>query len=477
MKILVVDDEPGLLKLIKMNLAEVGHQVACAETFAGGLAQFQLGLYDLVLCDIGLPDGNGLDLLSQMHAQSPETPIVMITAHGSIQSALTAMKNGAYDYIQKPFEIEEIGIILERAQREKSLVAENIRLKKNIASEFDFSKIIGKSAALQAIFDKIRRVADTRTTVLILGESGTGKELIAKAIHFNSPRHNKPFVVLDCSAIAANLLESELFGHVKGAFTGADRPRKGLCEEAHGGTLFLDEIGEMPLDLQSKLLRLLQEQSFRKVGETQPTNVDIRILAATNRNLEDEVKNGRFREDLFYRLNVVALSLPPLRERKEDIPILCQNFLERFSRDYQRKAKQFAPDVMERLLAYDWPGNIRQLHNVMEQVVVMSTDDIITADLLPPPFKEVPLAGPVTIPENEWDLKKAIERVTAYTEECLIRKALAQTKFNKTKAAQLLGLSRRALIYKTQEYKIHAGGPDLDDAETEDKESPSEREA
>jgi two-component system response regulator AtoC len=286
--------------------------------------------------------------------------------------------------------------------------------------------------------------------------------LIAKAIHFNSPRKADPFIVVDCGAIPDHLLESELFGHLKGAFTGADRNKKGLCEEADKGTLFLDEIGELPLDLQSKLLRLLQESTLRRVGDTKQIPVDIRVIAATNRNLEEEIKGGRFRQDLFYRLNVVPIHAPALRERREDIPLLATHFLKHYAKEYGRGLIGIDPEVMQRLVSFDWPGNVRQLQNLIEQMVVMTDAHSLTPKDLPPPLNTTALNEPPTLQADEWDLKKALSQVQAYTEECLIRKALNHTKNNKTKAADLLGISRRALIYKVQEYKLEDVSPDLE---------------
>jgi two-component system response regulator AtoC len=308
-----------------------------------------------------------------------------------------------------------------------------------------------------------------------LGESGTGKELLAKAVHFNSDRKDKPFVIVDCGAVPPNLLESELFGHVKGAFTGADRPKKGLCEEANEGTLFLDEIGEMPLDLQTKLLRLLQESTIRKVGDTKVFPIDIRVIAATHRNLEEEVKTQKFRQDLYYRLNVVPLVAPALRERRDDIPLLAHHFLKKYAKEYKRDVTTIAPEVMERLVQYEWPGNVRQLENLIEQMVVMSDSPLLKIENLPPPLSTAPNSdsresAPPTLDPNDWDLKKALDRVQSYTEECMIKRAMNFTKNNKTKAAELLGLSRRALIYKVQEYKID--GIPLNDEEKDSHDSP-----
>lgn len=475
MKILIIDDEVNLLKLLHLSLSDAKTQVTTADTAAKGLEAFKNDVFDMVLCDIGLPDRDGLEVLAELKSSSPDVPVVMITAHGSIQTALTAMKNGAYDYIQKPFEPEEIRIVAERAVRENKLRSDVIRLKKEVAGQFDFSNIIGNSAKMKEAFQRIKKAADTKSTILILGESGTGKELLAKAVHFNSDRRDKPFVVVDCGAIPPNLLESELFGHIKGAFTGADRAKKGLCEEAHEGTLFLDEIGEMPLDLQTKLLRLLQESTIRKVGDTKSVSIDIRIIAATNRNLEDEVKAQRFRQDLYYRLNVVPLHAPALRERRDDIPLLAHHFLKKYAKEYKREVTTIDPQVMGKLVQYEWPGNVRQLENLIEQMIVMSEGAILKIENLPPPLNDATSkasseAAPPSMDPNDWDMKKALERVQSYTEECMIKRAMNFTKNNKTKAAELLGISRRALIYKVQEYKID--GVTITDEEKESHDSP-----
>ena len=466
MNVLIIDDEASLLKLLQLSLKSETTKISTAENGAKGLEMFQSDLFDVVLCDIGLPDRDGLDLLQEFKNLRPEIPVIVITAHGSIQSALTAMKRGAYDYVQKPFEPEEIKIVIERALHQKNLEAENSRLKREVSTQYQFSNIIGTSVAIKNVFERIKRSADTKGTILILGESGTGKELIAKAIHFNSPRKDKPMVVVDCASIPSNLLESELFGHVKGAFTGADRPKKGLCEEADGGTLFLDEIGELPLDLQAKLLRLLQESTIRKVGDTKPISIDVRIVAATHRNLEEEVKQGRFRQDLFYRLNVVPIHAPALRERKEDIPLLAKHFLKKYAKNYLREIESIDTKVMSRFMEFSWPGNVRQLENLLEQMVIMSEGKVLLESNLPPPLNaSVPVEPAPALPDS-WDLKKTLAQIQAYTEESMIRRALKHTQNNKTKAAELLGLSRRALIYKAQEYNLkEVDEKDLDEAE------------
>ena len=458
MKILVIDDESSLLKLLQLSLKS-DFDIRVAENATSGLAAFEQDTFDCIVCDVGLPDLNGIEVLKKIHTQNPELPVIMITAHGTVSSALSAMKAGAYDYIQKPFEPEELKIVINRAAHERQLSSKVARLQREVFDKYDFSKIIGQAPSMKTLFSRIGKAADTKSTILISGESGTGKELIAKSIHFNSSRKEAPFIVIDCSAIPANLLESELFGHARGAFTGADRAKKGLFEEAHHGTVFLDEIGELPLELQSKLLRVLQESTIRRVGETQAIDIDIRVIAATNRNLENEVKSGRFRQDLFYRLNVIPISAPPLRERKEDIVVLANHFLKRFAKDYSREPKRLSPTVIDRIQSFEWPGNVRQLENLIEQMVVMSESETIDVKDLPPPLADGIPAEPPALPANSWDLKTALQKVTQYTEECLIRKALQHTQNNKTKASDLLGISRRALIYKVQEYRIEKVPP------------------
>lgn len=455
MKVLIIDDEPSLLRLLEISLKKAGYESTTANSAATGLQAFQSDVYDAVLCDIGLGSENGLDVLASIKTKHTELPVIMITAHGSVETAIKAMKLGAYDYVQKPFEPEEIHFVLERAIREHSLQSDLQRLRQHVEKEFDFSNLIGRSPAMKTLFTQIRKAAETNATVMISGESGTGKELIAKAIHFNSIRKNKGFVVVDCGSIPTNLLESELFGHAKGAFTGADQMKRGLCEEAHLGSLFLDEIGEMPLELQTKLLRLLQESTIRRIGDTKEIHLNLRVIAATNRKLEEEVQNKHFREDLFYRLNVISLEAPALRDRKEDIPLLSKHFLQKMCADHSKKIQGFRPECLKIFHEYHWPGNVRQLENVIEQAVVMSDGEWIEPEHLPKnlPQKASELDSIGAI-DDDLNLKASLDRVQSLTEIKLIRKALEKTGFNKTKAAQLLGISRRSLIYKTQIYKI-----------------------
>lgn len=459
MKILIIDDEPSLLKLLEISLKSPEREIYTADQGKKGLEIFDSEIFDVVLCDIGLGDMDGIEVLKQLKQRQAHIPVIMITAHGSVETAIKAMKLGAYDYVQKPFEPEEIGFVIERACRESNLLKDIHRLRQEVQKEYDFSNIIGTSSPMKKLFDRMRKAADTKGTILITGESGTGKELIAKAIHFNSSRRDKAFVVVDCSAIPSNLLESELFGHIKGAFTGADSTKKGLCEEAHQGSLFLDELGELPLELQSKLLRLLQESSIRRIGDTKEIKLDIRVIAATNRNLEEEVKSKRFREDLYYRLNVVPLHAPALRERPEDIPILAAHFLKKYTQEHGRKIQSFSPEVLQVFAEYHWPGNVRQLENCIEQMVIMTEGPQIGIDTLPPSLQSPSspnIPALTDIPSEEWNLKAVLERVLTVTERNLIQKALEHTNFNKTKAAQLLGISRRSLIYKTQDYGLQA---------------------
>ncbi|TVQ77381.1 MAG: sigma-54-dependent Fis family transcriptional regulator [Bradymonadales bacterium] len=454
MKILVIEDEVAFARLLKSSLEKENREIECVESIASAKALQDQVDFDLVICDISLPDGNGIQHLETRKRESDSAVFIMMTAHGSVDSALQAMKLGAYDYLQKPFEPEELEIVIERAFRERQLESRYLQLKQEVQSEYDFSQILGKSEPMQALFRKMRKAAETKSTVLIHGESGTGKELIARAIHYNSPRRDQSFVIVDCGSIPANLIESELFGHAKGAFTGAHQHRQGLAEEAHLGSLFLDEIGELPLEMQTKLLRFLQESTLRRVGETKAREVDVRIVAATNRDCGEEVKAKRFREDLFYRLNVIPLTAPSLRERQEDIPLLAQHFVSKFCKERKAGPHRLSPGVIQKLMSYSWPGNVRQLENVIEQMLVMADQEIIDEAMLPHPLADNPEGPEITFDPSEWDLKKALSKIHAYTEKYMIRRALQETNNNKTKAAQLLKISRRSLIYKAQEYGL-----------------------
>lgn len=382
--VLIVDDEPNYLVVLEELLSDEGYTVLTADNARVGLELAMNNDVDAVVTDMKMPDIDGMVFLENLHRLKPDLPIVMMTAYGTIEKAVEAMKKGAFDYICKPFENDEFKMVVARAVEHFKLVCRNRELEEEVKNRYSFRNIIGKSPAMQKVFYTIEKVAPSRSTVLITGESGTGKELIAKAIHYHSPRKDKPFVSVNCGALPETLLESELFGHERGAFTGALQQRKGRFELAHEGTLFLDEISEMPLHLQVKLLRVLQEMEFERVGGTQTVRVDVRIIAASNRDLKKEVETGMFRSDLFYRLNVVNIHLPPLRERKEDIPLLITHFLEKYSKEagYSEPLK-VDRDAMQCLMEYHWPGNVRELENVIERAILLSSGNVITLADLP----------------------------------------------------------------------------------------------
>ncbi len=382
-RILVVDDEQNARDALKTILAEEGYEVKEAADGAAGLALLPTFRPDAVLCDIKMPQMDGLELLTQARADGHTCVFVMMTAFASLETAVQTMKAGAEDYVTKPVDVSSVLAKLEKVLEKKALRQENELLRERLREKHKFSNIIGESTELQSVFDVVVRAAPTRATILVLGESGTGKELIAQAIHEASPRHDKPFVKVNCGALTETLLESELFGHEKGSFTGAAGRREGRFELAHGGTLFLDELGEVSAGLQVKLLRVLQQQEFERVGGTQTIKVDVRVVAATNRDLEAAVKSGHFREDLYYRLNVVSVTLPPLRRRKSDIPALVNHFLEHYCDVHGKRLKGLAPGTLNALLSYDWPGNVRELGNVIERAVVLARGTELTSDDLP----------------------------------------------------------------------------------------------
>jgi two-component system response regulator AtoC len=410
-------------------------------------------LYDIVLCDIRMPLMDGMTFLKKMAEEDlTEATVIMMSAYGTIDDAIEAMKIGAYDYVSKPFKPDEILLTLKKAEERERLRRENLHLRSEIRKEYSFENIIAKSAEMHRIFESVRKVADYKTTVLITGESGTGKELIARAIHYHSDRASGPFVAINCGAIPDNLLESELFGHVKGAFTDASRNKKGLFEEADGGTLFLDEIGELPKFLQVKILRALQDSEIRRVGDTKSHKVDVRIIAATVKDLAREVSRGSFREDLYYRLNVIPIHLPPLRERREDIPLLVQHFIKKFNENLERKIQGIASEAIGPLMDYAWMGNVRELENTIERAMVLSDSDHIRMEQLPDRILEGSRTGCPVLGDMELSIKKASRAM----ERELISKALERTKGNRTHAARLLEISHRTLLYKIEEYGIQA---------------------
>ena len=447
-QILVVDDEEDLHKAIVDILTLDGYEVDQAGSAEEAAEKLSQTAYDVLITDHNLPQKTGVDLLEESLVRYPEIIGIVITGYGTVETAVTAIKKGAYNYLTKPFKLVELPIMVRKGLKERHLRFENQYLRKQLDEKYGFSNIIGSGRAMKRIFELVDTIAGLTSTVLIQGETGTGKELIAKAIHFNSPRKDQKLVSINCGAIPENLLESELFGHVKGAFTGAVQTRIGRFEQANGGTIFLDEIGNMPVSLQVKLLRVLQEREFERVGGNSTVKVDVRIIAATSSNLEQMVKDGTFREDLYYRLNVIPIILPPLRERREDIPLLVQKFIEHFCDLHRLDPKTMSPQVMKALMAYDWPGNVRQLENLVERMVALTGNRpaILPADL-PAEIQNreslnfVPL---IEIPEEGINFQNVVTDM----ERELIVQSLRKTNGNKKLAAKLLNLKRTTLIEK-----------------------------
>ncbi len=448
-RILIVDDEENLRHLLSLLLRKQGYAPESAADGAEALEKLSENSFDFVLSDILMPKMDGRAMLGEIVARKIETTVIMMSAYGTIDTAIECMKLGAYDFISKPFKNDEIVLVLKKAEERERLKEENRRLKQEMLRESGFADIISRNRQMQEIFSLVKKVCDFKTTVLITGESGTGKELIARAIHFEGVRKNAPFVAVNCAAIPENLLESELFGHVKGAFTDAVSDKAGLFEQADGGTLFLDEIGEMPLSLQVKLLRVLQGEEIKRVGGSNSKKVDVRVVSATSRNLEDDAAAGRFREDLFFRLNVFALSLPPLRERLDDLPLLTEHFLSRFSQKFDKMVSSVSPDAAMAINAYAWPGNVRELENALERAVILSEGDLLTAGLLPERVTGRASIDPVRMLAGE---SLSIRQSGEAMERELIRRALESTGGNRTHAAKVLEISLRSLLYKLKEY-------------------------
>ena len=449
-RILIIDDEENMLHMLKTILSKEGYEIITARNGIEGLEKIETNRFDTILCDLRMPEMDGLSFLKTVKVKNIDSTIIMMSAYGTIDLAVEAMKHGAYDYISKPFKPDEIILTLKKVEERERLRKENILLKKEIKKEFGFENIITKNDKMLQIFETIHKISDYDTSVLILGESGTGKELVAKAIHYNSKRSGKPFIAINCGAIPENLLESELFGYVKGAFTDANQNKKGLFEEANGGTLLLDEIGELPSNLQVKLLRTLQEGEVRKVGDTKQIKLDVRIIAATSKNLGQEVRNDSFREDLFYRLNVIQIDLPPLRERREDIPLLINHFLSRYNEKHHLKAKNISSAALNILVEYDWQGNIRELENAIERAVILSEGSRIDVSALPPDIRKLKAPREKEMVNDEYSIK----RIHLIMEEQLIKKALDKTKGNRTQAAKLLEISHPSLLSKMKEFRL-----------------------
>ncbi len=448
-KILIVDDETAHCRMLEAVLKAEKYETQRAQDGQSAIEAVKERFYDLILMDIRMNRVGGVEALKKIKEISPDIPIIMMTAYASVDTAVQAMRSGAYDYLTKPLDIDELKILVAKALRHHQLEQENIFLKEQLGSRFDFSNIIGRSRAMKELLETVAMVAPSEATVLILGESGTGKELIANAIHQNSPRSSHPFIKVNCAALPETLLESELFGHEKGAFTGAVSRRQGRFHLAHKGSILLDEIAEMSMATQSKILRVLQEREFEPIGSSETVKVDTRIITATNKNLEEEVRANRFREDLYYRINVVNLTVPSLRDRREDIPLLVDFFLKRYAKKNHRNLKGFTPKAMDLLMRYDWPGNIRELENVVERSVIMMRGDFITPDEFPGVLKSLD-------PEYEQISAEILSgKSLKEMEKAMIMRTLQETDGNRTHAAEILGISRRTLQLKLKEYGVN----------------------
>jgi two-component system response regulator AtoC len=449
-RVLVVDDEENLRLVLRTLLSRSGYEVHASASAEQALEALEKFDPDFVLADVRMPGMSGIDLCRQLGARGSLATVIVMSAYGSIDLALEAMKAGAYDYLGKPFKHDEVLLVLKKAEEREALRRENRALREAMRKEHQLGQMLGKSDAMQKVFRTMEKVAGYTTTVLLQGPSGTGKELVARGVHQLSPRAGKPFVALNCGAIPESLMESELFGHKRGAFTDASSDKRGLFEEAHNGTLFLDEVGELPLGLQVKLLRVLQEGVVRRLGDTKDIQVDVRVIAATVRDLASEVKEGRFREDLFYRLNVLQIALPPLRDRAGDLPLLVDHFLEKYNARLGTKVRGVTPDALKLIMRYAWPGNVRELENTIERAVVLAEGEMLTPDDLAERIRarEDPVA--LTLSGGELSIK----HTTRVIEETLIRRALERTGGNRTAAARLLEISHRALLYKIKDYGI-----------------------
>lgn len=451
-KILIVDDDQGMRELLEIMLMEEGYKVSTASDAEKALIRCRKETFDVILTDLKMPKMDGIGFLREVKDLSPETMVILITAYASGETAVTAMKEGAYDYIEKDFAIEDLKKIVHDALTKKGVKKDDSFFRNRPGEATGFGKMIGNSREMVKLYTTIKKVADTPANVLILGESGTGKELVARAIHENSSRRQMPFVVINCGGIPENLLESELFGYIKGSFTGAYMDKAGLFEVARGGSVFLDEIGELPPLLQVKLLRVVQEKTFRRIGDAEDVHVDVRIISATNKNLTDHVKSGLFREDLYYRLNVIPLNLPPLRERKEDIPILTKHFIEKYSHEFGKEIKTISAYALELLMQYPFPGNIRELENIIERSVALETSNIILPEnlILAQVITEKEADQLPEMADTGIDLNEELEKV----EKALIEQALLKAKGSKTRASELLKISYDSLYYRTEKLGI-----------------------
>ena len=451
-RILLVDDEPGSRESLSLLLGHEGYLVDTASDGEKAIRLFSKNKYDVIITDLFLPGASGIDILKHVKEHPLPCSVILITGNATAETAVEAMKEGAFDYIIKPVKFEKLKVLVEKAVEKTRLVAENIYLRQQLRGKYKFDNIIGNSPAIQPVFSRMEKILHTDSTVLILGESGTGKELVARAIHFNGSRKEKPFIAINCGAIPAELLESELFGHVRGSFTGAVADKPGKFELANHGTIFLDEIGTMPLHLQMKLLRVLQEQEVERVGSIRKTKLDVRVISATNSDLDERVRRAEFREDLFYRLNVIPIHLPPLRERHEDIALLARHFLRKICADMRHPICELTPDALIAMESYKWPGNVREMENVIERVVALTDGNVIDRQDLPPQIagtlNENGLLPALRIPEEGLDLTETM----AHLERHLIQQAMERSQSIKARAASLLNINRTTLVEKIKRY-------------------------
>ncbi|UYL08513.1 sigma-54 dependent transcriptional regulator [Bdellovibrio sp. SKB1291214] len=464
-RILVVDDEESIREFLEIMLKKEGYEITLAEDGQKAKDLLTKKSFDMIISDLQMPHVTGIELLKHVKESYPDTVFMLITAFGTTETAVEAMKMGAYDYLTKPFKIDEVRLNIQNALRSRNLEVENRTLKKELTKEYSFQSMVGNSPAMHAIFDMVKRVSQTPTNVLITGESGTGKEVVAKAIHYNGPLKDRPFVTVNCGAIPENLMESEMFGHKKGSFTGAVADKPGLFEVADGGTLFLDEVGELPLTIQVKLLRAIQERVVRRVGSTEDTKVEVRIIAATNRNLEEMVAKGTFRQDLFYRLNVINIKTPSLRERREDVPLLANHFLKKYNERLNKNIGAISVEAMEILKKYDYPGNVRELENMIERTVALEGGATILPESLPPMVNTT--SGRKMASSNEIEMGDDgvdLDKVMGQIEKELLIKAIHSAGGVKKRAAKLLHISFRSMRYRIEKYNLGVVGDDeLDD--------------
>ena len=460
-KILVVDDEEIVCLSCQRILIEEGYEVRTCLSGQEGLKLLSEELFDLAIVDLKMPRMDGMEVLQAIKRDYPQIPVIMITGYATVETAVEAMKSGAFDYLPKPFTPDEVAVVVKKALETRSMMLENLYLRGEIQTKYRFENIIGTSKKMQEIYRLIAKVAPTNSTVLITGESGTGKELIARAIHYNSQRKDRQFVPVDCAVLSENLLESELFGHIKGSFTGAIVTKPGLFEVADSGSLFLDEIGNISLAMQSKLLRVIQEREFTPVGGTKLRKVDIRLIAATNKDLPEKIKEGTFREDLYYRLNIVPIPLPPLRERQEDISLLAQHFLKKYCQELGKNPQRLSPAAMDLLMRYSWPGNVRELENLMERVVIMTDEEVILPGHFPFPLQESSEGITFDVPKTSEELKELKrnlrDRAVEEAERLFVLGALTRNEWNVTRSAKEVGMLRPNFQALMRKHNIRAG--------------------